>query len=182
MPLVDIDDRMLALLDMVASKKGVAEMKRQMAQQLQELGAKATEAQVAFMRDLASRAREPNGNETTLEDTRIRNKSEGIQLFRALQEIGCGDFVVGRRKMKTRFKWDRQGAIPVAKAFFGEPIEIIEESEQGAESNRTGATNPNSYKHKFLLRPDLTIEVMLPLDITKEEANRLADFIRSIPF
>ena len=31
-------------------------------------------------------------------------------------------------------------------------------------------------------RPDLTIEVTLPLDITKEEANRLADFVRSIPF
>ena len=157
-------------------------MKRQMAQQLRDLGAKATEAQIAFMRELASRVREPNGNETTLEDTRIRTKSEGIQLLRALGDIGCGEFIVGRRKMKTRFEWGRQGAIPVAKAFLGESVEITREDDEGTEFNQTGSTNPNSYKHHFLLRPDLTIEVTLPLDITKEEANRLADFVRSIPF
>jgi hypothetical protein len=84
--------------------------------------------------------------------------------------------------MKTRFEWDRQGAIPVAKAFLGEPVEITDEDDEGTEFNRTDSTNPNNHKHNFLLRPDLTIEVTLPLDITKEEANRLADFIRSIPF
>lgn len=39
-----------------------------------------------------------------------------------------------------------------------------------------------SYDHSFLLRPGLKITVSLPLNITKDEANRLAEFIRSVPF
>lgn len=50
---------------------------------------------------------------------------------------------------------------------------------RGAGSDRPGV---ESYDHSFLLRPGLTITVSLPLNITKDEANRLAEFIRSVPF
>ncbi len=46
----------------------------------------------------------------------------------------------------------------------------------------TDASNVEFYDHSFLLRAGLKITVSLPLNITKDEANRLAEFIRSVPF
>jgi len=46
----------------------------------------------------------------------------------------------------------------------------------------TDRPSTESYDHSFLLRPGLKITVSLPLNITKDEANRLAEFIRSVPF
>jgi len=46
----------------------------------------------------------------------------------------------------------------------------------------TDRPSTESYDHSFLLRPGLTLTVSLPLNITKDEANRLAEFIRSVPF
>ena len=46
----------------------------------------------------------------------------------------------------------------------------------------TDRLSTESYDHSFLLRPGLKITVSLPLNITKDEANRLAEFIRSVPF
>jgi len=157
-------------------------IKRQIYIQLQELRMNLNEPQLEFVRELAARTREPNANETTVEDTRIPSKSDAIQFFRWLESVGCGELIVGRRKMKTRFRWGRQGAIVVAKAIVGETVDFTEDGAESSEAVATIALDRSSYRHKFLLRSNLTIDITLPLDITKEEASRLADFIRSIPF
>jgi hypothetical protein len=157
-------------------------IKRQMYEQLQKLRMDANESQLEFVREVAARAREPNANETTVEDTRIPSKSDAIQLFRWLESVGCGELIVGRRKMKTRFRWGRQGAIVVAKAILGEAIDFTEDGSELSEPLATVVHDRSSYKHKFLLRSNLSIDITLPLDLTREEASRLADFIRSIPF
>ena len=51
-----------------------------------------------------------------------------------------------------------------------------------SDSASTDASSIELYDHAFLLRPGLKITVSLPLNITKDEANRLAEFIRSVPF
>ena len=37
-------------------------------------------------------------------------------------------------------------------------------------------------EHTFRLRPDLVVVLELPLNITTQEAQRLADFIKTLPF
>lgn len=43
------------------------------------------------------------------------------------------------------------------------------------------ATRTTNLRHLFHLRPDFQVEVLLPLDITPDEAARLALFLRSLP-
>jgi hypothetical protein len=37
-------------------------------------------------------------------------------------------------------------------------------------------------EHRFKLRPDLTVRLSLPGDLTRKEAERLADFVHTLPF
>ena len=40
---------------------------------------------------------------------------------------------------------------------------------------------PETFRYRFRLRPDFPIEIDLPLNLTSTEANRFADFIKSLP-
>jgi hypothetical protein len=149
--------------------------------ELRTLGEAATREQQDFMKSLADRSREPNGSVTFLEDTGI-HKPEAIELFRKLGELNCGKFLVGRRKQRTRFLWSGIGAIDVAKAYLGMDVEISHEDKEPAHDGEEAAITASNYRHRFLLRKGLTVDVTLPLDLTKEEASRFAEFIRAIPF
>ncbi len=42
--------------------------------------------------------------------------------------------------------------------------------------------NGSSIKHIFRLREDFSVKMRLPADLTANEAFRLADFIKTLPF
>ncbi|WP_164006837.1 hypothetical protein [Pyxidicoccus trucidator] len=103
-----------------------------------------------------------------------------IDALRALDSIGLGDFVVGRRGQPSRFQW-KFDAHSVTDALEASKF-------QGATSRQSGGSLSVQSKaqtllsHHFRLRPDLTVELQLPVDLSSTEAARLADFVRTLPF
>src|SRR5262245_7843218 len=97
---------------------------------LQELF-KENEAAKVILSHFATRQR--NGPTTKLEPLmRVLSEKLGekqisngavIQVFRSLEEIGCGRFIVGRKGHPTRFKWS-DSLITVGKAALGEASKI----------------------------------------------------------
>ena len=68
--------------------------------------------------------------------------------------------------------------ISVGRAATGEEEDVEQFPEE--------ATEPTSehhwLSHSFHLRPDLTLEIDLPADLTPKEAQRIARFVEALPF
>lgn len=165
------------------------------AKQLRSPSINASPAIGRFMEELAERQREPNGAETFVEelDKFGVSKNEAIAFLKQLASIGCGKFITGRHGAKSRMSWKPYGAIPVAKAFLSPPaVESEHDTETSSRDHeafsevKTASTESNAavqmHTHTFLLRPNLIVQVELPLDLSKEEACRFAEFIRAVPF
>ncbi len=138
----------------------------------------------AFL-ELAAR-RERNQNVTNVERalTNLQNaghdvsRGQLISVFRSLDELECGDFKTGRRGWPSRFEWTTE-IISVGRAAIGEQeniqqIEIAEEDQ--VEDELDWLT------HTFHLRPNVEIELELPMDLSPNEASRLTQFIAALPF
>lgn len=109
-------------------------------------------------------------------------RTEIIDLFRALANAGCGVFLVGRKGHPTRFEWS-VGLIDVGRVAQGESVEPTPLHE----SDNSTLVVPDEQSeglldHRFVLRPDFDVHLELPEDLSTAEANRLADFIRTLPF
>jgi len=137
----------------------------------------------AVLDHLASRER--NWSSTTVDRIQTNVLADGgnvsradiVWVFRELEACGCGEFKAGRKGWSSRFEWAVQ-MVGVGQAAAGETekVEEITEEDKGEEA---GAS---SLKHSFRLRPDVTTTIELPADVTSSEAQRLADFIKTIPF
>lgn len=167
------------------------ELPSELARRLAAFGQVASDKERAFMLELSARQREPNGFETDLEalmaegDTKAGlTKKEAFDFFKKLESLGCGKVRLGRRGAKTRICWKPYGAIAVARAFQGIGVVGVAESfgAQADDLPKTPGTAVGMYRHQFLLRQGLEVSFLLPLDITKDEATRLAEFIKSLPF
>jgi len=99
-----------------------------------------------------------------------------IRVLRRLAELGCGTFVPGRRGYKSRFEWDAS-LVSVGQVAAGEADEFEDAPEKDA-----GNDDVEMLKHGFQLRRDLPVDLELPADLTPSEAERLAGFIRTLPF
>ena len=97
-----------------------------------------------------------------------------LQLFRGLDQLGYGKFVVGRRGGESRFAWSAN-PIEVGKAAKGENLAISALPEPEAPS-------VDLVKHTFNLRPGMVVTVELPSDFTDKEADRFSQFLRALPF
>ena len=101
-----------------------------------------------------------------------------IWVFRKLKNFGCGSFKVGRKGHQSRFEWDVK-MVGVGQAAAGETEQVEEVSpEEAGEENRSNSL----FKHTFRLRPDQSVTVELPADLTSQEAARMARFIETLPF
>jgi hypothetical protein len=69
--------------------------------------------------------------------------------------------------------------ISAARAAAGEPTDV--EPISGEEENDE-EEQEELLEHRFRLRPDMVVPIELPADITAAEAERLSNFIHSIPF
>jgi hypothetical protein len=116
-------------------------------------------------------------------------QGEMVALFRALDELGAGEFKLGRRGSKTRIEWlysqcslgqVAQGAASHPESI--DPTDFEEDDTELAEIEGTDSADGEWITHSFQLRADLRITLNLPADITTKEADRLAGFIRQVPF
>lgn len=122
---------------------------------------------------------------------------EFIAAFRLLQEAGCGTFVKGSRGYSSRFYWEvksRQALSHALEASDEQDDEEDEEEEDSEEDDEDfeedGAVEDEllldpdviSIRHSFVLRVDLKVFLQLPPNLTRNEANRLAQFTETLSF
>lgn len=130
--------------------------------------------------------RERSRKETTVEqmvqiilpeEPKVTRK-DVVELYKSLKELGCGDFVIGRRGGTSRFVWSvgmvSLGNVAIGLASEIEAVELVEASEDN---------DPRMLSHNFKLRLNLDpITISLPDDLSLTEAERLANFIKTLPF
>ena len=131
-------------------------------------------------------SRERNWGTTTIDRIHSNLLNEGqnvyrrdvIQVFRKLEDCGCGRFTAGRKGRKSRFEWDVQ-MVGVGQVAAGETeqVEEVSQEEKGEENEGNSL-----FKHTFRLRSDQSVTVELPVDLTAQEAARMARFIETLPF
>ena len=149
---------------------------------LEQLYSENTTAQAFF--DHAARRRRTRW-ETTVERTMENLANDGhdvtradiVRLFKRLAEIGCGQFIVGRHNHRSRFSWETE-LTGIARVAAGESQELepIDES-RGDESEEDWLL-----EHSYHLREEYELKMSLPYDLTRDEADRLAGFIKTLPF
>jgi hypothetical protein len=130
-------------------------------------------------------SRERNQSETNVDRALQLLRNDGqdvtrqqiIAVFQGLEDCGCGQFVVGRRGWPSRFVWST-AMISVGRAVTGEQEDVEQLTEESTES----ASERDWITHSFHLRPDLTLELELPADLTAPEAARIARFVEALPF
>jgi len=128
--------------------------------------------------------RNNNQNETKLHRIIGHLKSEAyefkraeiIAAFRKLEEADVGKYVEGRHGWPSRFVWEAKSLHIASHATDGLPP--IQEPESEDEPSEEA----DFIEHTFVLRPDISISLELPSDLSSQEASRLAMFLKSLPF
>lgn len=113
---------------------------------------------------------------------------EVVRVFKELANAGCGTFRNGRKGYKTRIEWEYSlvslGEVAKGEAAIPEPIDLsaLEDDEDDFEITSTEEMDEGLITHAFQLRPDMVLHLGFPSDLTTKEAERLAAFIRALPF
>jgi hypothetical protein len=114
-----------------------------------------------------------------------RERSEIRELFQHLEGLGLGRFIVGRKGHKSRMAWEFS-IRSIARAAQGarEPIADIDPEmvEEWIDDESSDEAEDGLLGHEFQLRAGLKVSIKLPEDFTSKEAERLAAFVKSIPF
>lgn len=100
-------------------------------------------------------------------------RTDAIEYLKRLETLGLGKFYNGRRQKVTRFKWN------ISAKTFGR--EFIARHQRGSGGHEC-LPSSERHVHRFLVRPGLEVEFSLPLNLSQDEANRLADYIKTLPF
>jgi hypothetical protein len=139
-----------------------------------------------FLDSIADRAPESATNiDAILKSIVSPQRAEAIVVAREMEKYGVGKFISGRRGAPSRLEWyfrsDSVGK--VARGDLNELVSLATEDEPGDEStadeNDAGA---EQIMHTFRLRQEETVRFQLPADLTQQEAGRLSEFIKSLPF
>ena len=112
-------------------------------------------------------------------------RSQIIGVLKELTTLQCGEFKNGRKKQPSRMLWS-VGIVSLGQAASGQ-TEKVEDFEQDSEESEIEAVGSNAAETDFMnisypLRAELMTELTLPKNLTQKEANRLADFIKTLPF
>lgn len=97
-------------------------------------------------------------------------RSQVTAAFKKLQGLGLGTFVTGRKGWESRFVFAERVTV-IARLLAGEEIDVIEHELEEEDAQ----VFPESIEHLFNLRPDFTLSVELPSDLS-EFIQRLAQF------
>ncbi|MEE9269767.1 MAG: hypothetical protein V3V49_05840 [Candidatus Krumholzibacteria bacterium] len=105
------------------------------------------------------------------------SRSELIDFFKTLEALSLGTFIVGRRGRASRFRWSVNPAELAVVASGG-----IEDGDAAGSEGGNGGSEAETITHQYVLRPGFILKLRLPVDLSNEEASRLAGFLRSLPF
>jgi hypothetical protein len=108
------------------------------------------------------------------------DRKDVVRVFRELQKLGCGYFKIGRRGWETGFVWSLQ-MVDVGKAAAGQ-ANVVDPVMENGNGSVAGPESSGSLTHEFRLRPNCSTILNLPSDFNSAEAERLAQFIRALPF
>lgn len=105
-------------------------------------------------------------------------RADVIELYKQLENCGCGWFIRGRKGHPSRFEW-KVSRVWVGKVASGSPtsLEPIPTDDEVEANIEVGFL-----EHTFLLRPNTEIRLQLPADLTTRESERLSEFIKALPF
>lgn len=119
--------------------------------------------------------------------------TEAVGLFRELDEIGAGKFVLGRRGYPTRFMWDWRHVPSHALASIAlgqaQPEDFAKQDDASAEVDEPqdlldeDTVEPETIlerTHRFHLREDYEARLVTPLDITAKEIAELARWVSTL--
>lgn len=108
------------------------------------------------------------------------NRRDVVEFLKFLETINCGEFVVGRRKSPSRFKWS-VGLVSVGLAASGE-VDVVDKLTPSEIARVDDDDDEVLMTHSFQLRRSLKIALCLPPDLTTSEAMRIAEFVKALPF
>jgi len=133
--------------------------------------------------DLASRTK--NYREQKVDRTAYllnANQASVREVFKRLEEAGCGRLIPGRRGHVTRFQWFL-GMVEVGKyaAKQATSLPVIEPTEPEPEAEADGAVANADFTHTFQLRADRVVSITLPPDFKEAEAARLGTWLSTLP-
>ena len=111
-------------------------------------------------------------------DGQVLSRSEVIEVFRALEKLGAGTFIVGRKKHPSRFQ-RTVNLIELGKAARGDNQTVVAVTRSDLPPP---AIKSDVISHRYVLRPGFTVSFQLPQDLTTIEATRLAEFLKTLPF
>ena len=137
----------------------------------------------AFLDHAAQRERD--WSETSVERTLTILNTQGsdvsrgevVSLFKHLEELGCGQFIIGRRGKPSRIAWSAS-IVSVGRAAVGEQQVVVELPPTEV---ATEAINGELLTHTYHLRLASAVTFALPADLSPQEAARLAAFIKTLP-
>jgi hypothetical protein len=115
-----------------------------------------------------------------------------VKVLRELTDLGYGRFIVGRKGHASRVEWEVR-TISLGKAAAGTTEKIepadrdVADVDDVGPNDETGmilqAGSPiDMMRVRYPLRADLEVEMSLPKNLTRREAERLSDFIKTLPF
>jgi hypothetical protein len=135
--------------------------------------------------------RQNDATETTVERAAaksVTSYSEMLRLFKKIEDLGIGTFIEGRRGHKSRITWlySVRSIGEAAREEVGdlrgiEPGKVDNEGDE-PENEEHAHSSSQSFCHRLQLRTDFEVCVDLPRDLTQKEAERIAVWVRSLPF
>jgi hypothetical protein len=123
-------------------------------------------------------------------------RRQAIILLRELESLGYGAFKVGRKGHPSRFEWSIDPADLRAVLDGGGEQDDDDDgagelgtsvAEEVTTSDPIALASPKRYirveiDHAFVLRPDCRVILTLPDNLTRREAEVLADWVRNLSF
>jgi hypothetical protein len=112
------------------------------------------------------------------------------RVLKALEALGCGKYIPGRKGHQSRFQWGTTAMTSVGRYASGQAdviekvnsADVVEDEAESLAADSDATNEPTQITHEFRLRPDHTVSLKLPADLTSTETERLAGFIKTLPF
>jgi hypothetical protein len=106
------------------------------------------------------------------------NAPDTKDLVDGIVELELARFIVGRRSHPSRLQW-KFTLKSIATVARGESDALVP---IGRSTLANRSTAHDTIEHAFQLRPDFKAIVLLPVDLSKDEARRFSAFIQTLPF
>lgn len=102
------------------------------------------------------------------------------KLIKKLHQLEVVRFIVGRRGQESRFRLTVE-PVSLVQMARGEREEYKPLDTEGS-AKEAGDDNAELLKHSYRLRPNLILGFELPSNLTLKEAEKLAGFIKTLPY